>query len=457
MASDATVPYDGSPDPGKTTDEVGPPAEPTGPTENVVPRPVSAEIPHIPEYTLERKLAAGGFGEVWLAHNTVGVYYAVKILLHSVEECDLEFEGLKTYMRHTRDHSNLITIHHIGSANGRVYYVMDLADPYDTGRPSFSHDAYEPHTLTEDLKRRGYLGIEESAETILQLLHGLSYMHEAGLLHRDIKPANVVWVDKRPQLTDIGLVMQTNKPGPNALTPAYAPPEGVQDRSGDLYCLAKTFYEMVTGTNPRNMPTFPSTSDPSRLDAFRRLKPFLDKATRDEPHRRFQSSAEFQSSLLSTLKAAFGARARSFLPTSTTVQESVRNAMSSAGGTLGKRPGKTAAVLLLLFLVLACGGLTYLLFTKLMTTESTERTESTEPTVAKTLVRASNLVDKAFKVEKGDKKNAPDPTLALLYFANAASVASFANVDGDDKVIQKQSLVRTNRARVSTRRMSTLR
>ncbi len=252
-------------------------------------------LPDVPGFALVRRLGVGGFGQVWLARSTTGVYRAVKFLPKG-SLTDIEFSGIRTYEVHARGHAHLISILHVGETPDWLYYVMELADGYKTA-PTFQVDDYEPRTLESDLRRSGRLNLDDAIVVTRQILAGLEHLHRHELLHRDIKPANVVYVDGVVKLADIGFLTQERRRESNCLTRLYAPPEGITDRSGDLYCLAKTLYEMITGLPARRFPEVPGDVGEAQIDTIRQLIPILTRACSAKPDDRFQSVDEFRRAL----------------------------------------------------------------------------------------------------------------------------------------------------------------
>lgn len=60
----------------------------------------------------------------------------------------------------------------------------------------------------------------EMLEVACQILHGLTAIHNAGIMHLDIKPGNIVFTDKtlvQIKIIDFGLVRRT--PGPQDSVP----------------------------------------------------------------------------------------------------------------------------------------------------------------------------------------------------------------------------------------------
>ena len=71
------------------------------------------------------------------------------------------------------------------------------------------------------------LGPERSAEIIVQVLYGLQYLHQNGILHRDIKPANILLSDDQCMIADFGLaILKHEKEYVICGTPNYISPEG---------------------------------------------------------------------------------------------------------------------------------------------------------------------------------------------------------------------------------------
>lgn len=94
-----------------------------------------------------------------------------------------------------------------------------------------------------------------------QAAHGLAYAHRRGLVHRDVKPANLLFNDDgRLLVADFGLARAlaeaaiTEPLGMMLGTARYASPEQVEGRPiddrADVYALALTLYEAVTGRVP---------------------------------------------------------------------------------------------------------------------------------------------------------------------------------------------------------------
>jgi serine/threonine protein kinase len=94
-----------------------------------------------------------------------------------------------------------------------------------------------------------------------RIASGLAYAASEGVVHRDIKPSNILIAPgDMPKLTDFGLVriedddVKLTAEGQWIGTPQYMAPEqigsGTTDGRSDMWSLAVTFYESVTGAAP---------------------------------------------------------------------------------------------------------------------------------------------------------------------------------------------------------------
>lgn len=142
-------------------------------------------------------------------------------------------------------HPNIVTIHDVGTDNGRHYIVMEYL---------------EGENLRERLQRQGAIPLKEAVDITLQVLSALEQAHRMGVVHRDIKPENIhLLPDGLVKLTDFGIARIVFEPnitidGQIFGTPSYMSPEQIEggeiDHRTDIFSTGVVLYEMLTGRKP---------------------------------------------------------------------------------------------------------------------------------------------------------------------------------------------------------------
>jgi Tfp pilus assembly protein PilF len=236
-------------------------------------KPAPAVVPLIPEHELLRAIAAGAYGQVWLARNRLGVYRAVKIVHRASFDHDRPFErefaGIKAFEPISRSHEGLVDLLQVGRDDGAgyFYYVMELADDLNGHSPpqtanaveqSAFLDSYLPQTLASELKRRGRLPLDECVRIGLSLTKAVGYLHEQKLVHRDIKPPNIIFVGGVPKLADVGLVTGVGEAFSFVGTEGFIAPEGPGTPQADIYSLGILLYVLSTGKSHQDFPEPPA-------------------------------------------------------------------------------------------------------------------------------------------------------------------------------------------------------
>lgn len=207
------------------------------------------------KYRLEQKLGAGAMGAVYRAVDASGGPCAVKVLQHeAVADAALRerFEREARALFALR-HPNVLEVRDYGVDNGLPYLVMELLQ----GRTL--EDMVVEHTPDPQT------GIELAKD----VLRGLAFAHDKGVLHRDLKTENVFcqWDGQRwrAKLLDFGLVKfqdedkwgsgkKLTMQGAVFGSPAYMSPEQAtgapMTTRSDVYSAGVVLYEMITGAWP---------------------------------------------------------------------------------------------------------------------------------------------------------------------------------------------------------------
>ncbi len=234
------------------------------------------------DYHIVRVIGRGGMGVVYEAvQESLGRSVALKVLTANVSDHPRQ---LKRFTREAQaaamlHHTNIVPVVGVGCDEGLHYYVMQYIDgvSFDRLIDQQSDEAVEGNPTqgvpTGTLETEAETAIEPLVDSPrrkigpvftwqqiaafgVQIARAVDYAHCQGILHRDIKPANLlldehetVWV------TDFGLAKVFGEDGLTRSgdvfgTLRYMAPEQFEGRSheaSDIYSIALTLYELVTG------------------------------------------------------------------------------------------------------------------------------------------------------------------------------------------------------------------
>ena len=208
---------------------------------------------HIPGISDAVSVGQGGFGVVYRARQeTIGRTVAVKLLSVPTlgDEDRRRFERECQTLGRLSGHPNIVAIFDSGtSGEQRPYLVMD----------------YLPGgTLADRLRGAGPVPWQVAADIGVKLAGALAAAHAAGVLHRDVKPDNVLMsAYDEPQLVDFGIARlvggSRSRQGEITATLEHAAPEilagDAATEVSDVYSLASTLYELLSGHAPFARPT----------------------------------------------------------------------------------------------------------------------------------------------------------------------------------------------------------
>ncbi|MFT5328194.1 MAG: sulfatase activating formylglycine-generating enzyme [Planctomycetaceae bacterium] len=243
-------------------------------------------------YTIEGALGKGGMGEVLLATDTrLKRQVAIKRVLGHMAQSRTAVLRFLTEAQSIAalNHFNIVQIYDYGRDKDGPFLIMEYVDGGSL----------------LDRCREGALPLEEAVELTCQLCDGLGKAHDAGIIHRDIKPANVLLTeDDVPKLTDFGLARQDSEDSGMTVTGAvlgtldFMSPEqrkdaALTDHRSDLWSLAATLYQLVTGKSPKII---------RFNDVPQALQDVLGKALEEEKEDRYQTAIEFRDALQASLQ-----------------------------------------------------------------------------------------------------------------------------------------------------------
>ena len=201
-------------------------------------------------YRLDRRLGAGGMGEVWLAYDEDldDRPVAIKVMRSRMLADDDDLARFQREMRlaSRMQHPNIMTVLTTGSDRGVPFMVMEYLQGNDLGK-----------------KPDGW-SFDEIARIGRQTCAALAYAHglNPGVVHRDIKPGNLFACDTGlVKVMDFGLAKAVTGSSLSSTTGVvlgtmpYISPEqwlGAPTAfSNDVWAVGCVLYELLAGRLPR--------------------------------------------------------------------------------------------------------------------------------------------------------------------------------------------------------------
>ncbi len=250
------------------------------------------------DYRLLGLVGQGQFAQVYGAiHRRTGRLVAVKQIRHTREDLSQEMALLRRL-----DHPNVVKCH----AACRERLILAYCEAGTLRSHLFT--AFSPQFIPRNLP-------SSIAKYLIEdILRGLDYLHQRGIIHSDLKPENILLTIPIPnrlsaQISDFGCAHPLDwrtQSTTDIGSPSYAAPErfdGHSSVASDLYSVGVMLYELLVGDRPfvgtpqqlrqshkHQSLSFPNTLSPS-------VQQLLSTALHKLPNRRFASASEMLSAL----------------------------------------------------------------------------------------------------------------------------------------------------------------
>ncbi|POY73774.1 putative Non-specific serine/threonine protein kinase [Rhodotorula taiwanensis] len=206
--------------------------------------PMLADQQPLPDFRLAEKLGQGAFGSVYKALNwTTGETCAVKqIDLSHISEGDLPEIMSEIDLLKNLHHPNIVQYRGYHRTSTSLYIILEYC---------------ENGSLAALVRKFGRIPESLVGLYVLQVLQGLQYLHEQGVIHRDIKGSNILATKEGSiKLADFGVATQVGGPSDTAVvgSPYWMAPE-IVDQSGagpssDIWSLGALILELLTTKPP---------------------------------------------------------------------------------------------------------------------------------------------------------------------------------------------------------------
>ena len=247
-------------------------------------------------FEVRRLVKSGGMGAVYKVNDRLlgGKTFAVKQIRPSADP--KEFQQAKSHfigeigVMQSLHHPNIPKIISSFFREDSFFFVMEFVDGID---------------LSGYRKKHGNPGlpVDKVVGWAVQVLDALAYVHDrpSPITHRDIKPSNLLLdeVNNRVVLIDFGIAQATDPADGWIGTPGYAAAEqqmGQPEPRSDLYALAATMHELLTGVRPRSFDF--CTLEELKVKAPEGLQDILDYSLEPWAEDRIASAQEMKDALL---------------------------------------------------------------------------------------------------------------------------------------------------------------
>jgi len=276
--------------------------------------PQTEQYRRVGKFELHELIGEGAMGAVWKAYDSViRRYVALKLLSRAGRSTDAH----DRFMREARaagalQHPNIVTIYDLGESDSQLFIAMELVDGRD---------------LSSLIALSEPLALERKLDIVIEVLQGLSYAHERGVIHRDVKPSNVrIASDGSVKIMDFGIarLQSADVTGSGAIvgTPTYMAPEQITNGAiapaTDIFAVGCLLYELLSYRKPFEGETVHGvlyqvlTTDPKPLRTMApsipaALERVVGKALNKVPEERFETARQMQSALFSIRAALSGA------------------------------------------------------------------------------------------------------------------------------------------------------
>ncbi|KAK3406922.1 hypothetical protein EUGRSUZ_K03054 [Eucalyptus grandis] len=200
------------------------------------------------DYLVGKKIGSGSFSLVWHArHRSHGMEVAIKEIATDKLNKKLQESLLsEIYILRNIDHPNIVRLHEIIEAPGKIHLVLEYCKGGD---------------LSSYINRRGRVPEEIAKHYMQQLANGLQVLRDNNLIHRDLKPQNLLLStnDERSvlKIADFGFARSLQPKGLAETlcgSPLYMAPEIMQlqkyDAKADLWSVGAILFQLVTGKTP---------------------------------------------------------------------------------------------------------------------------------------------------------------------------------------------------------------
>ncbi len=270
------------------------------------------------KYEIKRTLGRGAMGIVYEGWDpSIQRRVAIKTVPVSDSDDPETQEQIARFRREAQaagrlTHPNIVSVYDYGETADLAYIVMEYV---------------EGPALKALMDKQERFSLPDILRIMQDLLTGLEFSHERGVVHRDIKPANLMLtshdhVKSRIKIADFGIARiessSMTQAGTMLGTPAYMSPEQFMaetvDSRTDIYSSGVLLYQLLTGERPfeggmsaimhKALNTDPPAPSRISVTAPLALDAVVKKAMAKRPDDRYATATVFADALLAAASAS---------------------------------------------------------------------------------------------------------------------------------------------------------
>lgn len=211
-------------------------------------RALQMRIEHF--YKIGRLLGEGAFAQVRIGEDPETLErFAIKIInKDSYDERELEFIMREVNIMMKIAHSNIVNTYDIFDSRKHLHLVIEYM---------------EGGELFDIIADEGHLSEQCASQVVREIIRGVDYLHDHGIVHCDIKPENILCKSQEwplaVKLCDFGLADFYDKHENSTMTarigtPGYVAPEVVKKEPYgppvDMWACGVVLYVMLSGRMP---------------------------------------------------------------------------------------------------------------------------------------------------------------------------------------------------------------
>src|SRR6266852_2167818 len=256
-------------------------------------------------YKIERPVASGGMGAVYLAvDQRFNRPCAVKEMLDDFQSDSERTQAIEWFRREATllldlKHPCIPSVRDFFDHNGKNYLVMEFIE----GRTL--SDVFAKEGNVPGVNRARGVSEARARHWARQICSVLAYLHSQNppIIFRDLKPSNIMVTNRDEiKLIDFGIArtFQSQRQSTVIMTIGYAPPEqmqGMAEPRSDLFALGSTIHRVLTQHDPANNKPTLFSFPPVRMlrpDVTIAFEKVIMKALESDVRQRWSSAAEME-------------------------------------------------------------------------------------------------------------------------------------------------------------------